>query len=129
MVERIRYQNRRDHYLNYAKNRYKKLKQECPEYFLHGNARRRAKNQNIPFSIDIEDIHIPEVCPILNIPIVIGTGKISKQSPTLDKIIPELGYVKGNIAVISAKANALKSDMRIEDVERLLQYMKGKPTG
>ena len=34
----------------------------------------------------------------------------TERSPTLDRLIPELGYVPGNIAVISMKANRIKSD-------------------
>ena len=48
------------------------------------------------------------------------------NSPSLDKIIPELGYVKGNVRVISFKANKYKNDMDRETVQKILDYMDGK---
>jgi len=44
--------------------------------------------------------------------------------PTLDRINNDLGYIKGNVEVISAKANRLKNNGTIEDFELILQYMK-----
>jgi len=43
----------------------------------------------------------------------------------LDRIIPELGYVKENIKVISFKANSLKRDGSIEDFEKIIRYIRG----
>jgi len=52
---------------------------------------------------------VPEFCPVLGIKIVPGRqgkGKATEDnSPSLDKFIPEKGYVPGNIAVISWRAN------------------------
>jgi hypothetical protein len=45
-------------------------------------------------------------------------------SPSLDRIDSNLGYIKGNIKVISFKANRIKSDAVITDVEKVLEYMK-----
>lgn len=99
---------------------------ENPSYDMYHNAKRRAKDLGIPFDITYKDIEIPEVCPILKISMVRGVGKSSEFSPSLDRIIPELGYVKGNIAVISSRANRLKNDSSIEELEALLDYMRSK---
>ena len=73
-------------------------------------AKGRALREKVPFAIQKEDMLIPDVCPALGIPIERGKGKMHGSSPTLDKIIPELGYVRGNIAIISLKANRMKSN-------------------
>lgn len=74
-------------------------------------AKRRSKVQNLPFNIEINDIIIPKYCPILEIRLERNYGgKPKSNSPSLDKIIPELGYVKGNIRVISHKANMMKNN-------------------
>jgi len=72
-------------------------------------ARKRAKDLNLPFNISKEDIIIPEKCPLLEIPLVIGTKDSYKSSPSLDRVVPELGYVKGNVQVISMLANTMKN--------------------
>lgn len=75
------------------------------------NAKNRAKKQNVPFDICLQDIidiwPTNNICPITNIEFEI-TKKTSNSIPTLDKILPDKGYVKGNIQVISHLANTLQ---------------------
>ena len=78
--------------------------------------RKRAIENNIPFNITIEDIVIPDLCPVLGIPIKRADKHQSNNSPSLDKFIPELGYVKGNVWIISAKANRLKSNLNKDEL-------------
>jgi len=82
----------------------------------------RAKRCKIPFNLTIEDIIVPDLCPVLGIPIysVSGAGTNQYHSPSLDRIVPELGYVKGNVRVISQRANLLKSNATIEELEAVL---------
>lgn len=79
-------------------------------------ARQRAKNKNLPFNIKLDDIIIPEYCPLLNIKLFKTKGHSTDNSPTLDRILPELGYIKGNIWVISYRANAIKRDALPEEI-------------
>ena len=81
------------------------------------NARRRAKQQNVPFDITDDDIVIPDVCPLLGIPLFTNTGgSPCPNSPTLDKLIPHLGYVRGNILVISHRANCIKHNASLDEL-------------
>lgn len=74
-------------------------------------ARARARASNIPFDIDPEDCAIPEFCPVLGIKLMPkGAGTRSISTPTLDRMNNAKGYAKGNVKVISWKANRLKSD-------------------
>ena len=91
-------------------------------------ARARAKTQNVPFNITIEDIVVPEYCPVLGIKLEFNVNLSKDNSPTLDKIIPELGYIKGNIAVISKRANTIKSNASYEEIQKLLDWL-GKVNG
>jgi hypothetical protein len=86
-------------------------------WLLWNSAKCRAKKQGVPFDIVVEDILIPKTCPFLEIPLKFAKKKIHFDSPTLDKIIPKLGYVKGNIRVISAKANWMKGSASLEEFE------------
>lgn len=88
-------------------------------------ARSRAKLVGIPFNLTIEDIVIPQFCPILGIELVSRQTKgYGPSSPSLDRIIPKLGYIKGNVRVISARANLLKNDASIEELERVIADLK-----
>jgi hypothetical protein len=86
-------------------------------------AKERARKQNIPFSILQEDVIIPAFCPILKIPLKVrdGTGP-GPGSPSIDRIIPALGYVPGNIAVVSHRANQIKSNATLEEIILLKEW-------
>ena len=77
---------------------------------LLSQAKKRAKRNGLPFTLKPADIEIPEFCPVFGVPLLRGTGRgPTPSSPSLDKIIPALGYVPGNVMVISQKANAMKN--------------------
>lgn len=75
------------------------------------------KKKGIPFGFDnvvdfamyIKEI-APERCPVFNEPLLLKGGGFSPMSPSVDKIIPSKGYVRGNIQVISFLANSMKRD-------------------
>jgi hypothetical protein len=95
-------------------------------YFMYMRAKKRAKEKCIPFDIELSDIIIPDMCPVLNIKFAVsnnGKGP-GDTSPSLDRIDSKLGYTKENIKVISFKANRIKSDAEVADVEKVLEYMK-----
>ena len=85
-------------------------------------AKMRAKQQGVPFSITADDIVIPDVCPVLGIELVLGQERASNSSPSLDKIIPALGYVPGNCLVVSNRANTLKNNATIQELQALASY-------
>lgn len=97
--------------------------------FLEG-AKWRAKIKNIPFSITVADIpDIPTHCPVLGIPLFRRIGYMKRDgtddnSPSLDRIKPELGYVPGNLAIISNKANIIKSNWTADDLRKTLKYVE-----
>lgn len=80
-----------------------------PRGVLLGHARRRANEQSLPFSITTRDIPVPNYCPALGIPIRVIGRTLHDGSPTIDRIIPERGYVPGNVVVISHLANRIKN--------------------
>lgn len=86
------------------------------------SAKARSVKKNIPFSIKVDDIVIPKICPVLGIPIRNGDGKPIPNSPSLDRIIPEKGYVKDNIIVVSQKANTIKNNATIEELKKVVEF-------
>ena len=97
----------------YAKN-YKK--QNIANSLLY-SARTRSKQFGIQINIGIEDIIIPNYCPVLGIEI--STIGHKNNSPSLDRIIPEHGYTKGNVRVISWRANWIKNNATPDEIEKL----------
>ena len=87
-------------------------------------AKKRAKRQGVPFNLTEADIHIPKRCPVLGIPLAFNKGRAQHNSPSLDKIIPRLGYVPGNVVVMSNRANRLKNDATFSEIEKLYEWTK-----
>ena len=86
----------------------------------------RAEKAGLDFNLELDDIVIPERCPILDIPIVWGnfSGKAhpTDNSPSVDRIVPQKGYVKGNIVVVSQRANRIKNDSTIEELRKICSF-------
>lgn len=69
----------------------------------------RAKKKGIPFNIKVTDLELPDTCMF--------TGNVLKygaqndwDAASIDRIRPELGYVKGNVRIISRRANMIRFD-------------------
>lgn len=90
---------------------------------LH-EAKTRATRRGLPFSITKNDFSIPECCPVLGIVLEIGEQFAKYNSPSLDAIRPELGYVPGNVAVISHRANSIKNDASVEELRRVADWLE-----
>ena len=106
----------------------RKYREANVEMGMFHSSKKRAKKRGLPFDLTIEELEVPEKCPVLGLDLKVGSSSSRDISPSLDRIVPELGYVKGNIRVISLRANRLKSDASIEELEAILKYMKGQET-
>ncbi len=87
------------------------------------NAKRRAAKSGVPFTLSVADMpEIPERCPVLGIAIVANqvAGPLD-SSPSLDRIVPALGYVPGNVRVISNRANRIRSDATADELRRVAE--------
>ena len=101
-----------------------------PRKKLLYNANNRAKDRGLDCDLTVDDIVIPALCPVLGIPLqaTVGQGRVSMKdnwnAPTLDRIDSNGGYTKGNVMVISARANFLKNDATLEEMQAILRYME-----
>lgn len=100
-----------------------------PEYNLWSGAKERAKKYSRDFDLEVSDIKIPELCPVFRIPLVCGVKKQTINSPTLDRLDNNKGYVKNNVWVISHKANSLKRGASVEELENLVFKIKEQLKG
>ena len=96
-------------------NRVKSLR---PEWKMHQRAKVRCKENGREFNISVEDIIIPDKCPILGLDLNMNSGKSGayRNSPSLDRKDNSKGYTKDNIQVISQLANAMKCHATKEEL-------------
>lgn len=87
---------------------------------LWRQARNRSRRFDRDFNIEISDIVVPEICPVL---------KIEMVKPSLDRVDNEKGYIKGNVRVISHRANSLKRDASLEELRSLVKYVEDHLNG
>lgn len=98
---------------------------ETRKQALFAGTKARAKRTGIPFDLVFSDIVWNEVCPVLGIPInyELKARKRGDDSPSLDRTRPELGYTKGNVVVMSWRANWIKTNSTIDEVAKLMDYL------
>lgn len=88
------------------------------------DARARAKAKGVAFSLSYTDLDWPDQCPalgiVLNYKYVGGQGS---DSPSLDRVNSSVGYLPGNVRVISWRANKIKSDATVAELHRLSQWL------
>jgi hypothetical protein len=84
-----------------------------------------AKRRKMPFNLSRKwfDETLPIHCPVFGTPLQRG-GKSSDSRPSIDKLIPEHGYVTENCRIISGRANRIKSDATLEELKALVAYLE-----
>ena len=91
----------------------------------HIRARARAKNILCNIDIDYMMSIYPkdDRCPVLGFKFELG---LDNPPPThsIERIIPKKGYVKGNVIVISKRANLIKSDASSDELEKVATFFK-----
>ena len=105
--------------LNFKHGKYK-----SKEVQMLKAARGRAKRNKLPFNLTLSDVVIPKLCPLLDIPLVSGKGECVAGSPSLDRKRPALGYVRGNVWVVSRRANTIKQDASLAELEMLVERLR-----
>ena len=91
------------------------------------NARLRAEQRGIPFALTIDHLEaiLPMHCPVLGMPIRfhVGEGRGPRDdSPSLDCIIRDRGYVPGNVIIVSSRANRIKSDASLGELRAIADF-------
>ena len=88
----------------------------------------RAGRKNVPVSVTAGYLKkfIPDdmICPVLGIKMEVGQKISNVNSPSVDRIIPEKGYVPGNIIVVSNKANGIKSNATPDEIIKVGKFYK-----
>lgn len=88
------------------------------------SAKHRAEKQGLPFDLAPEDIVVPSHCPVLGIPLERKGGLSNPRLASIDKIDPTKGYVRGNVWIISWRANSLKRDGTLAEFEAIVRALR-----
>ena len=91
---------------------------------LYKNIKSRCKRIGREFSIELDDIIIPKKCPVFGFDLKREDRETWMCAPSVDRIDSSKGYIKGNVTVVSRRANILKRDATLEELEQLFNYYK-----
>lgn len=89
--------------------------------------RAKSGRLGIPFNLTMEDFIVPERCPVFGTLLVspmLSGRHASMNAPSIDRVIPSKGYVKGNVRIISYRANLLKSDATLDELKKIVSYIE-----
>lgn len=106
------------------RNKQKELRQFQKDanqnYYIWYMIKTRAKRKNISFDIEVEDIIVPNECPILKIPL---HYECRENTPSMDRIDNSKGYIKGNIQIVSYKANTMKNSASPKELTEFAKWI------
>ena len=102
-----------------------RVKSMTPEWKMHQRAKMRSRDRGLEFTIVVDDIVIPDLCPVFGFPINMNSGRSGAyaNSPSLDRVDNSKGYTKDNIQVISQQANAMKHCANNVELHRFANWI------
>ena len=111
------------------KDRFNKRYRVNPIPQLISGFRNRAKKQNVPFNLTVDDMkdlikNAADICPALGVKMEIAKlyANDSNYSPSFDRIDPKKGYTKNNIVIVSNRANRIKSDATVDEIRKVADF-------
>jgi hypothetical protein len=97
-----------------------------PAWGMMRRAKARAALKGWEFNLEIDDLlPLPNACPVFGTELRVSKVAQDANAYSLDRIDNSKGYVKGNVVVISYRANRLKNDASAEEHERIAKWMRG----
>lgn len=82
----------------------------------------RAKQKGLEFNLVEADIVIPEKCPALGKPLSADIRRNNPWRPSVDRIDNDKGYIRGNVVIVSYRANKLKNNATIDELRRMAYF-------
>ena len=94
---------------------------------IFSGVKSRCKLKGIPFDLTLEYLEsiVATNCPVFGFPLAwcAHSKNIKPVSPSLDRINPKLGYIKGNVRWLSQRANAMKQDSSPEELAKFANWI------
>jgi hypothetical protein len=99
-----------------------------PEKLLLTRARGRARQLGLEFDLAVDDLRpLPSVCPALGIPLTPPGG--GGASLSIDRIDNTRGYVRGNVVIVSLRANRLKNNATVDELVKIARFYEALTSG
>ena len=115
----------KEHHTAYNAERLWQIREHNYELYMIGRIRQNAKKTGHIVTITEDDLDVPEFCPVLGIRLdKHATKETRSTAPSVDRIDNNIGYVPGNIVIVSLKANRIKNDATVEELEKVLNFYK-----
>jgi hypothetical protein len=126
-------EDNKEEFAIYSAKNYRERKDADPIKFLLRGAHSRCKKNGMEFCITKDDLLLPTHCPVLGMELVygaiVGKGMVAPyNTASLDRIDNNKGYIKGNVIIVSKRANVLKRDATIQEMEALYTFYKNIKT-
>jgi hypothetical protein len=91
---------------------------------LLSGAKQRSKRSGMECTLTIEDVAIPDVCPVFGIPLFREARDRWCNAPSIDRIDNTKGYTPDNVVIVSRKANIIKGKATVTELEKIAQFYK-----
>ena len=125
LCHRVNSRKHRENNLDRASENWYKWKKENPKKYILWRAKQQARLKGRDFDLKEEDIHLPKECPILGIELKYLDATLNDpQAASLDRLDSSKGYVKGNVNIVSFRANTLKGGATIEELRAVIEWME-----
>jgi hypothetical protein len=89
---------------------------------------KKAHSYGVEFTIDFGDLDFPTHCPILGVELDYFADGREENSPSFDRIDPKKGYIPGNVAIVSWRANRIKNDGTAEEHQKIADFINSYST-
>jgi hypothetical protein len=117
--------SKRNYQREYAKNNRDIFRRSSKKWALHNRnkvllncSKQNARKKKQEHSISLEDIKIPDICPVFGTKFDTGMHVAS-----IDRVDNSKGYIPGNIQIISKRANMMKYDASIPELIQFAQWV------
>jgi hypothetical protein len=88
------------------------------------NKRRDCLSHSKPFTIQFSELVFPTHCPILGLKLDYWAENYRDDAyPSFDRTNPALGYVTGNVQIVSWRANRIKNDGSASEHRQIADYL------
>lgn len=104
----------------------RKYRRNNPEQHLLNITKTRAKQRNLEFNLEVSDIHIPDICPVLKVKLNKNAGPLADRAnrASVDRIDSSKGYIKGNVRIISWRANYVKGNSTLDELKKVTKWLE-----